>query len=793
MTITGSHFRSTPELVARFAAFPDDTLAAGSNVTGSSADVDTTTVVSARFISSTEVTVEAPNCPPSVSEGGSFFAVQVSSNGVDFAPSADGPTYFCDATEPFVEALSPVVLREGGGVLVAISGSGFPETYPSTLACIFGDGVSLSVPATRRSAELVTCVAPSHRPGLVVVTVTSSGQSLSSDGDLTVEYEIALQISSSWPVLGPATGGTTVTILGNGFRVEEAYLCVFGSIGPKVGASFLNSSAIVCETPQLSGDYDVTLRIEIVQDDGVSLMGGETYGYGIIYTDSTTTDTAFMFVDGTDNNAFTSLSFKYHDEIEIFKVNPINGPASGGTVVRVSGGEFLDLPSAACRFGVGEPTRARIIDAQTLVCTSNAFVSATDTQGASQALTNVSGVDKGVVLRVTMNGVDFSPISTSVPFLYDDDVTVRALIPDRGPATGGMRIVVRGTGFRQDERLACKFGLQVVAAAEYISKDAIACIAPPQSRQSVVTVSVTLNGQDFTPRRFSAAISGGPELEQGLVFTYTDRAAVAALQPEMGPTRGGTVVNVVGVNFADTAIVLCRFGSVITTASEFVSTGRVTCVSPAVPVGTGRVHLEVSDHGMVGGGGNVGEYSDKGSVELDTFPAEPGDDPALWTNSGVVFSYTEDAEVLAVFPSAGPADGGTRVSLSGFGFEALPELGCRFGRATASLGDNGVMLGLTIEISGSQDVSATYVSPTEVVCVSPPRTLLSDLSDDSDGVTVRVAVTLNGLDYGLRMAQFTYYPTPKVSAVDVRVLTAVAVAIWGWGSLHERAYRFNLL
>ncbi|CAN0529423.1 unnamed protein product, partial [Ectocarpus sp. 8 AP-2014] len=38
---------------------------------------------------------------------------------------------------------------------------------------------------------------------------------------------------------------------------------------------------------------------------------------------------------------------------------------------------------------------------------------------------------------------------------------------------------------------------------------------------------------------------------------------------------------------------------------------------------------------------------------------------------------------------------------------------------------------------------------------SPPR-----------GATVRVAVTLNGQNYSLRMAQFTYYPTPEIFSVS---------------------------
>ena len=770
ITVSGTDFRNTPELVVRFAY--SGTFESNEDTMAEEIDSNSTVVIApARYISSEELVVKTPRCPLEV---GGFFFVEVSSNGIDFTPSSDGPLFFYDASEPFVEYLSPEILRESGGVLVTVHGSGFPETFPSTLACVFGgDGDEEPVPATRYSAELLTCASPSRRPGTVVVTVVSYDQSFSSDKDLVVEYIGDLRIFSSWPTLGPAAGGTEVTIFGEGFRAEETYACAFGSSLQRhtVGATVVNGSAVVCLTPTVFISMNVTLEVMTIQDDALTPSG--TYAHRLFSTERLTDIALATAITGDIDGdvPLSSLFFEYHEDIEISWMTPSNGPSSGGTVVRVSGSGFLDLPQAACQFGDGRPTPATVINSGTLVCTTSSLMAAAHGSVQEGLETSTSRAEKGVVLRVTMNGVDFSPQNSSIVFLYDDEISILSLWPDRGPATGGVRVLVRGSGFRPDEQLACRFGVQM-AVAEYMRNDTIACWAPPQVRVSVVAVSVTLNGQDFS----SAAVAG--EEYDGLgeaMFTYTDRAAVTALEPENGPTRGGTVVTVSGMNFANSSTLLCRFGNLVTSAAVFVSTEEVTCVSPAVPVAAaGRVYLEVSDEG--------GTTSTLEQQDLQG----PGNDPALWTDSRVEFLFTEDPVVLVVFPASGPAAGGTRISLTGFGFQDFPQLGCRFGSSPLTRrdgesnddgDDDGLLRGATaaeIFEATAEDVTATFLSPTEVVCIAPEQSLEWTNSDGSGGgassaaggATVRVAVTLNRQDYGLRMAQFVYYPTPEVLSVS---------------------------
>lgn len=743
VSVLGSDFRNTPELVVRFQFSETSATATNDSVRTPPA------VVPARFVSGVEVTVEMPKCP--AGSIGGLFSVEVSSNGVDFTSFEEGPLFSYVASEPFVEGIAPVILREGGGEIVAIHGFGFPETYPNSLACIFGEE---SVSATRLSETVLTCLSSSHKPGRVVITVTSYGQSLKSDDDISVEFVGALRVLSSWPMLGSARGGTAVAVHGEGFRAEDEYLCVFGSTKPSVRGTFVNSSAIVCTTPALSRPQNqakVTLEVR---------TKGNEYRYGGNTDAEIGPDATIATAEGRGGLLLAPLTFHYHHDIDILRFSPANGPISGGTVVRISGLGFLDLPEAACQFGVGEPTPARVIDESTLVCTAVSGHVAIGTDKIKvRPVANSSRADTGVPVRVTVNGIDFYPSNATAMFYYDEDIALHALVPDRGPATGGVQVIARGSGFRPDDRLACRFGLEVVPG-EYVSADAIACMAPAQSRMSVVSVSVTLNGQDFAPGR---AADNGRDGQGGPTFTYTARAVVTMVQPETGPTRGGTAVHVYGANFANTTMMRCRFGGTSQTVAEFVSSEDVICVSPPVPVGTGPVHLEVSDHRMVpSSSGHTVDIQDVDDAEI-LYPVDSVDDPTLWTNNGVEFLFTVDAEVLAVFPSSGPSSGGTRVSLTGSGFQNLPGLRCRFGGVP--LGGSSDLLDVDTTESRQKatmmEVSAMYISPTEAVCVAPAQSPES-LTDERSVGTVRVAITLNGQDYGLKMAQFTYYPTPQV-------------------------------
>lgn len=743
VSILGSNFRDTPNLTVRFQRLRTSATTTNDSVRFPPA------LVPGRFVNDEELAVETPKCP--AGSIGGLFSVEVSSNGLDFSSFSEGPLFSYATNEPFVEGISPAILREGGGEVVAVHGFDFPETYPDSFTCVFGQE---SVSATRISTTLLVCLSPRHQPGRVIITVTSYGQSFKSDKDISVEFVGALRVLSSWPMLGSTRGGASVTIYGEDFRAEDEYVCVFGSTQPPTIGTFVNSSAIVCISPALSRPPNqAQVNLEV-------WTKGNRYRYKGRTDADIGQESSIATAEGGKGVLVASLMFQYHHDIDVFRLRPANGPISGGTVVRISGSGFLDLPEAACQFGVGDPTPARVIDESTLVCIAlSGRVAISTDKIRVRPFMNSSRAALGVPVRVSANGIDFYPTNVTAMFYYDEDVVLHALVPDRGPATGGVRVIVHGSGFRPDDRLACRFGLEVVPG-EYVSADIIGCKAPAQSRMSVVSVCVTLNGQDFAPGRSS---ENGRYIQRDLTFTYTARAVVTMVQPDTGPTRGGTAVRVYGVNFAKTTTMYCRFGGTSQTMAEFVSSQVVICVSPPVPVGTGPVHLEVSDYRILRSSiGHSVDIQDTDSAEVLP-PADAVDDPTLWTNNGVEFMYTADTEILAIFPSSGPSSGGTRLSLTGSGFRDLPGLRCRFGGLP--LGGSSDLFKLDTADNGHKvtkmEVSAMYISPTEVVCMTPALSS-GALADEHSAGTVRVALTLNGQDYELKMTQFTYYPTPQV-------------------------------
>lgn len=157
----------------------------------------------------------------------------MSNNGVDF--SNDGVLFFLEDSS-HVLSLSPTAVTEEGGQSITIMGINFYQTYPSVLACRFGD-LDPPVPATYLSAESITCVAPPHLPGLVKVEVTVNGQDWSDNG-VMMEYRPAIMLQDIHPLMGPRRGGTELMIRGSNYRETDLISCHFGTTsGPLLQSS----------------------------------------------------------------------------------------------------------------------------------------------------------------------------------------------------------------------------------------------------------------------------------------------------------------------------------------------------------------------------------------------------------------------------------------------------------------------------------------------------------------------------------------------------------------------------
>ena len=660
--------------------------------------------VEAVFVSSTSLRCRAPAQTASGS-----VAVAVAINGVDFT---DATAVYEYRSAIRVTSVTPRNGPVGGGTRMVVTGSGFEMS--GEMLCQVGD--ALPSPAEVLNASALVCVSPSHDNGAVAVEVSANGGVDFTTSGVQYAYLPPIKLSHMHPNSGPASGGTSVLVSGEGFSRSADLTCTFGP-GVLVKAHWVHPTAVRCEAPPASPSA-VTVKVSNNMHD---------------YPD-----------DG--------LTFGYVGEVTVSKVFPTRGPDSGGTLVLVRGTGFVvDSPSAMCRFGGDAVVSAvSVPDSTTVVC---------------QAPSHKAGE---VAVEVTMNNVDFT--SDGVRFVYGSAPVVYSISPYSGPTGGGTVIRVHGENFADGTALACRFGAAGAAPAVFESDGVISCVAPEASIASKVTVEVTTNGVDYTT--------------DGVQFLFVAPMSVASISPATGPEHGGTTITLAGSDFAVPEALVCEFGSSdLRVAAHWISPAAVTCVAPANQPSTVEVRLSTNGQqfvtaptpytfhataavlalaptsGSINGGtlvvvNGVGFVDSSllrcrfgGAAPVEAVfvsstslrcraPAQTASGSVAvavaingvdFTDATAVYEYRSAIRVTSVTPRNGPVGGGTRMVVTGSGFEMSGETLCQVGDALPS--------------------PAEVLNASALVCVSP--------SHGNGAVAVEVSAN-GGVDFTTSGVLFTF-------------------------------------
>ncbi|HLI43562.1 MAG TPA: IPT/TIG domain-containing protein, partial [Acidimicrobiales bacterium] len=246
----------------------------------------------------------------------------------------------------------------------------------------------------------------------------------------------------------------------------------------------------------------------------------------------------------------------------VTSISPTSGPASGGTVVTISG-ENLSGASAV-DFGTSAATA----------------VSCTQT---SCSATSPAGTGTVNVTVTTPDGT--SATSSSDEFTYVPRPVVSKLSPDRGPTGGGTVVTI--TGKYLSQVTAVHFGSHLGKIDDRVSSTEIKVTAPAGSGTVYVTVH-TAGG--------TSATSSADK------YTYVPRPVVSKLSPDKGPTGGGTVVTITGKYLSQVTAV--HFGSHLGKIDDRVSSTEIKVTAPA---GSGTVYVTVH----TAGGTSAAASSDK--------------------------------------------------------------------------------------------------------------------------------------------------------------------------------------
>ena len=224
----------------------------------------------------------------------------------------------------------------------------------------------------------------------------------------------------------------------------------------------------------------------------------------------------------------------------------------------------------------------------------------------------------------------------------------------------------------------------------------ISCTSPPSSNAqgggTIFQISSN-DGLDTTGSRF-------------FVYLSSQRGESLYLQPNHGPSMGGTKVYVKGITsgpiFDIVPQTLCKFGDHVSYAAEVDKNGEyVACISPSHSVNgfASTVKVDVSVLGQ----------------------------SAVFTSVGVMFRYDNEYSVSSLKPTSGPVFGGTKVKIHGGTFHNSNELACRF---------------------GDKVVNASWHDTNEISCISP---------------------VLGWVDEIQRVSVFTMASNPEIQTVTANV------------------------
>ncbi|CEP01732.1 IPT/TIG domain-containing protein [Plasmodiophora brassicae] len=508
-------------------------------------------------------------------------------------------------------------------------------------------------------------------PGQVAVAPTAVDVFIADTGNHAIRR---VHLVGSVPVVtaispsgGTNLGGTVVVITGSFTASPQDLFCSFGT-STLYPAIAVTSSTVTCTTPPHATGKALVRVIN-------------TFTYNNLYVPQT-----YFY-------SSNSVTFYYSQSsllASVKRIAPQIGLVSGGTQVTVFGSNFYATLQLRCAFGsTANAVPGWRWSPSMIVCVS-------PPHAAGQ-----------VYVSLTFDGQQYTSGSPAT-FTYAPRPVVSSIFPTSGPTYYRTLVSITGSGFVAGDSGCCYFGIDRVPIVFY-SSTSIACVTPSRISSLTDPLVVTVNGN----------------WEEGSSppssFTFLKPIRTFTISPALGPSTGGTIVNITGANLGANSSTICAFGSGPPVPALEVTSTWVTCRTPA-----------------------QGE---------DLVPVLLGAPGTALSRTNSVFRFVAPVVVLSVYPHFGPITGGTPVTVSGANFLSEATEFCSF--------------------SGLGTVDARRLSTTTVLCYSPPT---------SSPTSSVVRVTSNAVDYSTTSAVFSYKPVVTLASITPAVgmtFTETAVTITG--------------
>jgi hypothetical protein len=517
--------------------------------------------------------------------------------GTSAVSSADHFTYSAGSA-PSVTSLSITSGSTGGGTVVTILGSGFTDA----VSVQFG-----TVPITDFNVlndSSIVATSPAQAAGTVDVRVTNNAgiSSTSSADHFTYTAAAAPAVSSITPTSGPATGGTTVTVVGSGFT--GATDVTFGGVDA-VWFNVLSDNIIEAVTVGGSGTVDTV----VTTPSGSSSTGsGDQFTFTTVSAPSITSlsassgSTAGGLLLTITGSGFTTATDVYFGGIDVtdFVINSdsqisvLTPPSTSGTydiqVVSAAGASALssadrftyNLASAPSVSSIGTSSGTTAGGTSVTISGSNFTAAMQVLFGGTAASSFTVNSDTSItavspplpagtvdVLVQTPSGTSAAVSADRFTYSVGTAPSVTSLGTTGGSTGGGTSVTIQGSHFTGS--IGVKFGTVAAAYFTVVSDTAIVAVSPSQAA-GTVHVTVSING----------ATSSTSSADQ---FTYTAASTpvVVALSPNSGPTDAGQPVLVTGTHFSGATQV--SFGGVAA-SFQVNSDSSITAYAPFLAAGS---------------------------------------------------------------------------------------------------------------------------------------------------------------------------------------------------------------
>jgi len=302
--------------------------------------------------------------------------------------------------------------------------------------------------------------------------------------------------------------------------------------------------------------------------------------------------------DGNTGEKFTSSSVDYTYKVmntRVDNIHPSSGSISGGVPVTVRGSGFT--MGSFCRFGDTE-VAVQFFSSDHVQCTSPERLS-----------------PSVATLEVSQTGHNEGYSEDGHKFTWMDGPSAHSVEPTYAPALTS--VTVRGSLFTSESK--CYFGGRPSGTTTFVSDTKLQCTVPALQGKSQETVSVS-DDPNNVPQ-------GTVVFKYRLPVSTKSSVAVREVVPAVGPTSGGTVVVVHGLNFPNDA--LCRFGDLYVTASVLTDK-TLQCTSPQHRASS--VSLEVVSGDRAAFSSSLIKFtfqSTEGTPEDDLFDAVSAGEPQI--------------------------------------------------------------------------------------------------------------------------------------------------------------------